>query len=141
MIPNSDGSLLEDIFHGLHITDIWRLCVTRTQILCVLVSKFAGLVGRLPNKYSKCALKLFVGRNWDRRAVDVTCQYLLQVTASLLSLSTPPWFRISILVKKIPVPKDTCIITVIVEFSFHPNLKRVCTMLSFNFQTMLEVLD
>ena len=99
MIPNSDGSLLEDIFDGLHITDFWRLCVTRTQILCVLVSKFAGLVGRLPNKYSKCALKLFVGRNWDCRAVDVTCQYLLQVTTSLLSLSTPPWFRISILVK------------------------------------------
>lgn len=105
MILNSHGSILEDIFDGLHITDILRLCVTRTQILCTLVSKFAGLLGRLPNDYTKCALKLFVGRNWDRRAVDVTCQYLLQVTTSLLSLSNPPWFRISTLVKDFLFPK------------------------------------
>lgn len=26
IIPNSHGSLLEDIFDGLHITDILKLC-------------------------------------------------------------------------------------------------------------------
>jgi len=68
-------------FVTLNVQSTWQSILrrlTETQILCVLVSKFAGLVGRLPNKYSKCALKLFVGRNWNRRAVDVTCQYLLQ---------------------------------------------------------------